>query len=54
MKDDHGNIHGNNRWQEGGFSLLKFLVSKLRILVKKTKIGWGGQKDFLSFWTSRF
>jgi hypothetical protein len=40
MKDDHGNIHGDNRWQEGGFSLLKFP----RILVKKTRFGWGAKK----------
>jgi hypothetical protein len=54
MKDDHGSIHGNNRWQEGGLSLLEFLVFQTKNFGKENQICMGGQKDSLSFWPSRF
>jgi hypothetical protein len=54
MKDDHGSIHGDNRWQEGIFSLLEFLVFQTKNSSKENKIWVGGQKDPLSFWTSQF
>jgi hypothetical protein len=45
MKDDHGSTHGDNKWQEGAFSLLEFLVFQIRNYSKKTKFGWGAKKN---------
>jgi hypothetical protein len=54
MKDDHGSIHGDNRWQEGGFSILELLVFQTMNFGKENQIWVGGQKYPLSFWTSWF